>query len=67
MRAPSAEELAAIAAAYAIVSAARAAEVPAEPIVSRWALAARLRDDEADARTVATGGNRWARASRPAR
>ncbi|MBV8751187.1 MAG: hypothetical protein JO103_15880 [Candidatus Eremiobacteraeota bacterium] len=64
MRVPSPEELAAIAAAYAVVAAARA-EAPAEPGVSRWALAGRLRDDEADVRIVAGGGNRWARASRP--
>jgi hypothetical protein len=57
MRCPSAEELAAIAAAYLAVTA-RATPPRAE--ASRWALAGRIRlRDAADARFAARAASRW--------
>jgi hypothetical protein len=63
MRAPSAEELAAIAAAYVAVMRTTAAVKPAER--RRWPLAGRLGDlDATHARVAARASSRWAIASR---
>lgn len=60
MHVPSADELAAIAAAYLIVT------EPSEPLertVSRWALAGRV-DTDPDAIRATAGTRRWATAAR---
>jgi hypothetical protein len=63
MRVPSAEELAAIAAAYTIVS--RAEETAAPPEAPRWRLAGRLpRLDAPRARFAARSAARWNAAGR---
>jgi hypothetical protein len=61
MHVPSAEELAAIAAAYLIVT------EPSEPLartVSRWALAGRVETDPDAIRGTCAGAHRWATAAR---
>jgi hypothetical protein len=63
MRVPSADELAAIAAAYLVVAARR--ESPVRTEASRWALAGRIRlNDAGDARFVARAAARWNAAGR---
>ena len=63
MRAPSADELAAIAAAYAVVSARSHAAQP--PEASRWRMAARLPVPDAQrARFAARAASRWSAAGR---
>jgi hypothetical protein len=63
MHAASAEELAAIAAAYLVVTARTAPPPRAE--ASRWALAGRIAaDDDAAARFVARAASRWNAAGR---
>ena len=60
---PSADELAAIAAAYAAVTA--NVEAPAQPETSRWRLAGRLPElDDQDVRFAATAASRWNAAGR---
>ena len=63
MHVPSADELAAIAAAYLVVAGRR--ESPARTEASRWALAGRIRlQDAAEARFVARAASRWNAAGR---
>jgi hypothetical protein len=63
MRVPTAEELAAIAAAYLVAT--RGVVAPPPPATSRWALAGRLpAPDPARARPARRAGSRWASASR---
>jgi hypothetical protein len=60
---PTADELAAIAAAYVAVTA--NAETPAQPETSRWRLAGRLPDvDDQRARFAAAAASRWNAAGR---
>jgi len=64
MRVPSEDELAAIATAYAAVTAASDAPAQAQP-PSRWRLAGRLPDlDEQELRFTATAASRWNLAGR---
>jgi hypothetical protein len=63
MHVPTADELAAIAAAYLAVSATNGA--PAQPQASRWSLAGRLPDvDDERVRFAATPASRWNAAGR---
>ncbi len=64
MRAPSADELAAIAAAFLVIG--RRDEAATAPEPSRWSLAARLPayDDAPRARFVARAASRWNAAGR---
>ncbi len=65
MRAPSADELAAIAAAFLVIDR-RGDAMTKPPEASRWALAARLpaNDDVASARFVTRAASRWNAAGR---
>jgi len=64
MRVPSEDELAAIAVAYAAVTAA-GDDTPARPQTSRWRLAGRLPDvDEQRVRFAAASASRWSAAGR---
>ena len=63
MHVPTADELAAIAAAYVVVTA--EAETPAPARASRWSLAGRLPDvDEQRVRFATTPASRWNAAGR---
>jgi hypothetical protein len=63
MRVPSSEELAAIAAAYLVVT--RATNEPAAPAPSRWRLAGRLAFEDPEVmRAVARARSRWTLAGR---
>jgi hypothetical protein len=64
MRVPTAEELAAIAAAYTVYARDDASAAPAER--SRWRIAGRLRalNDAPDARVAARGASLWNAAGR---
>jgi hypothetical protein len=63
MHVPTADELAAIAAAYVAVTA--APETPAAPEASRWRLAGRLPEiDDQDVRFAARSASRWNAAGR---
>ena len=63
MHVPTADELAAITAAYLAVSA--TADAPAQPRASRWSLAGRLPDvDDDRMRFAATSASRWNAAGR---
>jgi len=64
MRVPSEDELAAIASAYAAVTAAAGTPAPAQA-PSRWSLAGRLPDvDDERVRFAATSASRWNAAGR---
>jgi len=63
MHVPTADELAAIAAAYVVVTA--ASDTPAQPHASRWSFAGRFPDlDEQRVRFAATPASRWNAAGR---
>jgi hypothetical protein len=65
MRVPTAEELAAIAAAYLSLSRATASEAPANTAPPRWRLAGRLPiADTEQARSVERAASRWSIAGR---
>jgi hypothetical protein len=63
MHVPTADELAAIAAAYVAVTASD--DTPAQPAASRWRLAGRLPDvDDERVRFAARSASRWSAAGR---
>ncbi len=65
MRVPSEDELAAIAAAYTVVTTRfRDRDAAQSPHASRWALAARLPLDHGTARALSACTNRWSLAGR---